>query len=224
MKKPQFLQNVAYDYLIDAIKKRELVPGTIYSLNQMAQVIGISKTPLRDAVLRLEQERYIDILPSKGFVLHQMTAEDILETYQLREAIEYYCLKILMQHLDTPRAQFYLKKLTQKIELQKEIFATTRSNEAFARKDYEFHRSMVQYVDNKTMLDMYRSFMFRIFWLNVTSFSREGRMEDTIQEHSSILDKIRQNDLSGLEHDLENHLITAQDINLDLLEDTDKIL
>lgn len=220
MKTTQLLQDQAYNYLIEAIKKGELIPEHIYSLNQMAKTIGISKTPLRDAVLRLEQERYIDILPSKGFMLHKMTQEDIIETYQIRNAIEYYCLKQLVQHLDTERAEYYVDKLKSKIQMQQTIFETTgaNANEDFARKDYEFHRSLVQYLDNATMLEMYRNFMYRIFWLNVTSFLQEGRMEDTIQEHMRIFDMIQARNLVALEQELDHHLTIAQDINLHLLK------
>ena len=84
MKEPQLLQTKAYDYLIDLIKKGKLKTDKIYSLNQLAKDAGFSKIPFRDAVLRLEQERYIDILPSRGFTLHKMTKEDIIETYQIR--------------------------------------------------------------------------------------------------------------------------------------------
>ena len=68
MKEPQLLQTKAYDYLINLIKKGELETDKIYSLNQLAKEAGFSKTPFRDAVLRLEQERYIDILPSRGLL------------------------------------------------------------------------------------------------------------------------------------------------------------
>ena len=87
MKEIQSLQGQAYDYLIEMIKDGGLEAGKIYSLNQMAKKAGVSRTPFRDAVLRLEQERYLDILPSKGFTLHSMTKEDIHETYQIRNAI-----------------------------------------------------------------------------------------------------------------------------------------
>lgn len=174
MKEPQLLQTKAYDYLIDLIKKGKLKTDKIYSLNQLAKDAGFSKIPFRDAVLRLEQERYIDILPSRGFTLHKMTKEDIIETYQMRNAIEIYCSKQLALHLDTPRGQEYFNKLSTKIELQKEIRNTTHSEEDFGRKDYEFHRSIVQYVDNESMLEIYRRFMYRIFWLTVTSFSQKG--------------------------------------------------
>ena len=218
MKEPLFLQTQAYDYLIAQIKDGKLRPDTIYSLNQMAKEIGVSRTPLRDAVLRLEQERYVDILPSKGFVLHKMTKEDIIETYQLRHAIELYCFKQLSMGLETPRGQEYFNKLSNKVALQKEIATTTRCTEDYGRKDYEFHRSVVQYVGNESMLDIYRRFMYRIFWLNVTSFSQEGRMDDTMTEHEQILSFIQNHDMESLEKLMEHHLTIAQEINLNILD------
>lgn len=218
MKATQLLQIQAYDYLIEMIKKGELKSGEIYSLNQMASKLGISKTPLRDAVLRLEQERYIDLFPSRGFMLHQMTSEDIIETYQIRHAIELFCSKQLTRGLDTQTGQAYFSKLQSKIERQKEIINTTHSSEDFGRSDYEFHRSIVQYVGNKSMLEIYRSFMYRIFWLNVTSFQREGRMEETVEEHSSMLHCIQSKNIASLEKLFDHHLSVAQNINLELVK------
>ena len=222
MKNTQFLQIQAYDYLIDAIKRGVLETDHIYSLNQMAKEMGISKTPLRDAVLRLEQERYVDILPSKGFVLHKMTTDDIIETYQIRSALETFCLKELSKNLGTTRGQAYFKKLSRKIELQREIFENNGSNEDFARRDYEFHRSIIQYVDNASMLTLYRSFMYRIFWLNVNSFTKEGRMRDTVDEHVELLEIIQAQDFKRLEALIDHHMVVAQEINLDFLEDDEE--
>ena len=217
MKEQLFLQTQAYDYLINLIKNGDLQPDTIYSLKQVAAEIGVSRTPLRDAVLRLEQERYVDILPSKGFVLHKMTRDDIIETYELRNAIELYCFKQLSKGLDTERGQENFTKLSKKVALQKENASTTRDAEDYGRKDYEFHRSVVQYVGNESMLEIYRRFMYRIFWLNVTSFSQEGRMDDTMKEHEQILELISSHDMEGLEKLMDHHLTIAQEINLNLL-------
>ena len=218
MKEPLFLQTQAYDHLINQIKNGTLRPNTIYSLNQMAKEIGVSRTPLRDAVLRLEQERYVDILPSKRFVLHKMTKGDIIETYQIRSAIEFYCFKQLSMNLSTPRGQEYFNKLALKVAQQKKIATTTRCPEEYGRKDYEFHRSVVQYVGNESMLDIYRRFMYRIFWLNVTSFSQEGRMDDTMTEHEQLLTFIETQDIDGLEKLMDHHLAIAQEINLNILD------
>ena len=67
------------------------------------------------------------------------------------------------------------------------------------------------------MLEIYRRFMYRIFWLNVTSFSQEGRMDDTMAEHEKILTLIENHDMAELEALMEHHLTIAQDINLNLL-------
>ena len=217
MKSPQMLQDKAYDYLINKIKKGDLEADEIYSLNQMSKEIGISRTPLRDAVMKLAQERYIDVLPSKGFVLHKMTSEDMVETYQIRNAIESFCLKQLSRNIDTERGRQYFDKITGKVEIMREILSTSRSTEDFGRKDYEFHRSIVQYVGNETMLEMYRSFMYRIFWLNVSSFTREGRMEDTLKEHEQMLTLIHEGNTAGIEALLEHHLRIPMEINQELL-------
>lgn len=217
MRGPLMLQDKAYTYLIDKIKNGDLEADRIYSLNQMAKEIGISRTPLRDAVMKLAQERYIDVLPSKGFVLHKMTSEDMVETYQIRNAIESFCLKQLSRNINTERGQQYFNKITGKVDSMKEILSTSRSTEDFGRKDYEFHRSIVQYVGNETMLEMYRSFMYRIFWLNVSSFTREGRMEDTLSEHELMLRLIHDGDTAAIDTLLEHHLRIPMEINQELL-------
>ena len=111
MKENRMLQDQAYNYLIDMIKQGDLEKDKIYSINKMAEDFGISRTPLRDAVMRLDQERYIDVMPSKGFRLHKMEASDIEETYQIRSAIESYCMKQLARNVSTERGYEYYYKL-----------------------------------------------------------------------------------------------------------------
>ena len=217
MNESTMLQDQAYNYLIEIIKQGELESDRIYSINKMSSEIGISRTPLRDAVMRLAQERYIDVMPSKGFRLHKMEASDIDETYQIRSALESYCMKQLARNVSTERGHEYYHKIESKILSQREIIATTKDPESFARKDYEFHRSIVQYVGNESMLEVYRRFMYRIFWLNVGSFKRKGRMEETEREHSELLRLIKEGEINGLDPLLDQHLETPRRINLELL-------
>ncbi len=218
MRAQQMLQVKAYEYLKDVIKKGELKAGEIYSLTKISKEIGVSRTPLRDAVLRLEQERYIDVYPSKGFVIHKMTRTDIVETYQMRCAIEFYCIKQLEQNLDTEIGQEYLAKLDSKIAMQEEIFNTSKSSEDFARKDYEFHRSVVQFVGNESMLSIYKELLYRIFSQTVYSFSQEGRMNDALNEHKKIMNALKNHNLKELEEVYHYHLNVAQDINIRIIE------
>ncbi len=221
MREVQSLQLQSYEYLLNVIKEGSLEPGKIYSLNKMAKDAGLSRTPFRDAVMKLEQERYIDVIPSKGFMLHQMSKEDIVDTYQFREALEVYCLKQLASNLKTERGQSYFGKLKGKVLAQKDILdapQTETSAKEFAKKDYEFHRSIIQYLGNESMLDIYRTFMYSIRRLNINSYKREHRMEEAYEEHKRILNLVEMNEAMGLENLMQHHLNIAKDINFLMLE------
>ena len=85
------LNEQAYDHLQKLITDGQLSYHEIYSETKLAKELGISRTPFRDAIHRLAQEGYIDIIPSKGFRLHQITERDVIETFQIRTALETYC-------------------------------------------------------------------------------------------------------------------------------------
>ena len=92
------LNSIAYDHLRDMIYKSELEFNKIYSETKLAAQLSISRTPIRDALNRLAQERYIDILPNRGFILHTPTQADIVEAFHVRMMIEGYCAQIVAKH------------------------------------------------------------------------------------------------------------------------------
>ena len=85
------LNEQAYKHLQKLILENQLSYHEIYSETKLSKEIGISRTPFRDAIHRLAQEGYIDIIPNKGFMLHQLTKQDVNETFQVRSALESYC-------------------------------------------------------------------------------------------------------------------------------------
>ena len=89
------LNNIAYDHLRDMIYNCELEFGKVYSETKLAAQISVSRTPVRDALNKLAHERYIDILPNKGFMLHTPSRADINEAYHVRRMIEDYCAGIV---------------------------------------------------------------------------------------------------------------------------------
>ena len=81
------LNQHAYNHLKKLITTQQLSADKIYSETKLANSLGISRTPFHHAMLRLVQEGYIDILPSKGFCIHQLTNQEIIETIQTRLAL-----------------------------------------------------------------------------------------------------------------------------------------
>lgn len=82
------LREQVYDYLRTALNRGDLVPGASVNLNEISDKLGVSKTPLRFALLQLENEGFVTILPRRGCVVKAITLEEIRNIYQIIGALE----------------------------------------------------------------------------------------------------------------------------------------
>lgn len=145
----QFLQEQAYQYLRGKILNDELEPEQVYSESQVARELNCSRTPVKDALTRLSHAKYIDIIPSRGFRLHQMTEEDLVSTFQTRVAVESFCALSIMERRDRPDGQDALAHLHEL--LQKQEQASERSDlAAFLEADILFHRTIMLFFRTRT--------------------------------------------------------------------------
>lgn len=188
------LQSVAYRHLLDLIDERHFEPGAIYSERRIASEIGISRTPVRDAIQKLIQEGYLEVVPSRGFRLHEMDRRDIVETFQARSAIEGYCAVKLADEHDTADGQTAIEQLADLTRLQERILAETGDMGQFLEADNRFHEVLVAYPGNKRFNETFSSLLHRIKTLATGSLEHEGRGEETVREHHAILEAIGRGD------------------------------
>ncbi len=71
------LREQVYEYLRDEIHNRKLLPGATININEISQQLGISKTPLRDAIIQLEIEGFVTILPRRGVTVKKLTLREV---------------------------------------------------------------------------------------------------------------------------------------------------
>lgn len=152
MPKYTSIQETAYNYVRNKVLTGQLQPNVLYSETKMAAEIHISRTPMKDALVRLSQDRFIDIIPSKGFCLHKMSEEDIWHTYQARTAVEGFCAMQLAQHRDEGDGQAAIRALegclTDMSRLLAEMSQRKVSLEELLERDLQFHQALVDYVQN----------------------------------------------------------------------------
>lgn len=209
------LQEKAYEYLKELIFSDSLSYDQVYSETKLAKQLDISRTPMRDAIHRLAQERYIDIIPSKGFCLHQMNRQDIQETFQVRSAIEGYCTYLLAGDFRSPKAQKLFERLEELLQTQKEILKTSQSIPDFVRSDNRFHLEIVGYSENHTLIGSFQSYLYQIRRLASLSLAHEGRMKDTIWEHGQILENMKRGNTTEIYRITMLHMEKPKGINLD---------
>jgi len=185
------LQLQTYEKLKEMIMEGKFEPKRIYSETKVSQELGISRTPMRDAIQRLAQERYLDVIPSKGFRLHVMTEQDLMETYQIRCALEGFCVVQMAKDFETPKAKRAVRTLEDLLRDQRNIIETTGSIPEFAQYDQEFHEKIVYYLENSTITELFDNLHYQMRWQTVLSLEQEGRMEETLREHQAIVENIK---------------------------------
>ena len=212
------LQTKAYEHIKGLILNNAFEYDTIYSETKIAAEIGVSRTPMRDALHRLAQERYIDIIPSKGFCLHQMTRQDVIDTFQIRSAIEGYCTLQITKDFQTKEANKLFTTLEKLIEKQKKIYNRDKNISEFVEFDNQFHIEIVSYMCNETFNSLFGSYLFQIKRLAMLSLEHAGRMEETLREHEDILNTMKSGNISDIYFVTMKHMETPKGINLSDLE------
>ena len=209
------LQQEAYQYIKDRILSGSLTFNEIYSESQIAREVGISRTPVRDAVHLLYQEGYLDILPNKAFTHHKMTEQDVMETYEVRCAIEGYCCRKLAGQNQTGAGKEQAAKLEASCRGQEEIFSASRDPETFSQEDQHFHWLLVEASENDAFQEFFRQYMYKLQRLAALSLQKPRRMEETLAEHRRILQAILEGDPAEAYQAALDHIQAPLNINLE---------
>ena len=97
------LREQVYEYLQIEIQEGRLIPGSYIKLNEISKRLGISKTPLRDAIIQMECEGFVSILPRKGVLLKRLTLDEIRDILQILGALEGSVLRSVFEQITSPR-------------------------------------------------------------------------------------------------------------------------
>lgn len=141
------LREQVYEYLRDEMSRGGLQPGAFLDLNDLAQRLGISRTPLREALLQLESQGFITVLPRRGFRLNPLTLDDIRHYYEIIGALEATVIKQVGASLGP-------EDFARMRELDTAMAKATASEEfdRFFDLNIEFHEIYLGRSDNKRLL------------------------------------------------------------------------
>ena len=184
------LNLLAYDHLRRMIYEGELTFNTIYSETKLARDLSISRTPMRDALNRLSQERYIDILPNRGFMLHTPTKDDVQEAYHVRLMIEEYCAQTVAEHYPDEKSRAAIEKMENALIRQRHLLeeGADYSLSQFWIEDLVFHKSLLQYMNISSLCTQYDRYM-HIFMPHhlIEELDIHQKQPRTIERHRSTL-------------------------------------
>lgn len=211
------LQIQAYEYLKEQILTGKLDPDVLYSETRMAAEIGISRTPMRGAIQCLSQDGYINVVPSKGFMLRQLNGRDMEETIQVRCAIEGFCVHVIAAEAETKKAQKLFQTMEKILDKQEKALLNGREDVSwrqFMESDHQFHLALVDYVDNEEFKQTFQRLMYLIHLTTVSALAVPGRSEDTLREHKLFFSYLKDGDGDAAYKLMMMHLMMPLTMNI----------
>lgn len=191
----------AYDEIRRRILSGELRPSSVLSEHQLAASMQLSRTPVREAIKRLEQEGLVQSLPNRGTFVTELSAHDILEIYQIRERLESLAARIAAEHM-TPDE---VRTLEQEITLTQACIAEGRMTDAFAA-DIRFHKLITAVTQNERLSTVLATFDDQMYRVRALLTQSSERLKASFDQHRAIVERIQARDGPGAERMMEEHL------------------
>ena len=211
------LTDQTYWVLRDQILRRQLAPGEKISVDDIAHALGVSRTPVTDALKRLANEDLVVIRPRIGTFVSELTARDVDELFDVRMAIELFAADCIIK-------QSLLEKFLTRIQEPMTIMRkATVENEygdyqAFIDGDRQLHLSIVSITDNQKLQNVYAGLNVHIHVARAHYLSSVENARQAHQEHEAILAAFNAGDPQRVRQELGLHITNVKTRILELLE------
>jgi DNA-binding GntR family transcriptional regulator len=186
-------------------------PGTMYSVPTLATSLGVSTTPVREALLELSRGGLVEPMRNRGFKVVEPTLTDLRNLFDMRELLELYAAEVLALKRKKDLGDLRL--------LADEIAAAVESEsvEGYLETDRRFHLALTASAENDLLTDTVMGLRDKMRLYGITSESGKQRQRDSVPEHYKIVELARIGDVDGLKALLRHHIRSWQPIFTDAI-------
>ncbi len=206
-----------FEQLEEGILNGSILPGESLIELKLSGELGVSRTPVREAIRMLEQKGLVRLVPNKGAVVLGVDSKDLLDVYTIRTYIEGLASRWAAENITEARR----KELREIVDLQ-EFYHLKSYQEQISEMDSRFHETIFSYCESRTLQHMLRDLHHMIQRYRRQSIAASGRTEKAIAEHRLILEAICQGNGDEAERLTVIHINNAKENLLKLLAKEDK--
>ena len=194
-----------FENLKQALIKGKIVPGSRLIESRLADALGISRTPVREAIHKLEREGYLKKLPRGGFVALGFSKDDIEETFGIRSILESYAARLAAEKHEEKA----LKPLEDKIAAYQECL-DKNDLDSLLQINTEFHELLYDLSRSPRLVKMINDLKDQIYRYRKVILKNEKMARISNEDHIMMLEYIRRRDGEGVEKLVRDHLIRGQ--------------
>ena len=183
--KQKYLRDHIFEKLQQAIYSGKLKSGERLTEKKIAEELGVSRTPVREALYRLTSLGLIKMIPHRGFLISRWSFKEIKDVIELRIALEVFAVKLAIQRI-LPSEINELKVLVAKMEKavkEEDIMKASHLNSLF-------HDRIVLASKNKELFEVMEPIKNKIYHFRIISISTPNRLKKSLKEHKEILNAL----------------------------------
>ncbi len=195
------LTQMVYRKIKDMMSNYDIIPGQRLVFIDLANQLGVSRTPVNNALSILANEGFLDFVPHQGYRVHQITREEAECLYEIREIMELGTIGKAIRGLNPGS----LKALDRQKRLYEKAVADRVSRGRFVL-DQEFHASYIRISGNHYLTDYFTEVYQRIFLRHRIEGLGEDRAREVVKEHDEIFKAIRLRDIEWAKELIRAHI------------------
>lgn len=204
------LKNQAYNLIKEHIVSCEYAPGSFLIESELIRQIGASRTPIREALNKLEQENLVRILPKRGVQVCEITMSTLNDIYEVRMLMEPYIIRNYAHRLEREA----LEKERDRIRNSEELY----SSSAGYALDNDLHQMLINASQNTYLIGTMKQIFVQNHRLRILSGIKvKSRNDITKNEHIRIFDCLLANDIEGAAEAMRKHLINSRQAAVDAM-------
>jgi DNA-binding GntR family transcriptional regulator len=201
IKQPESLAKMAYESIRNSILSGQWTIRELYNEKAIAADLGISRTPVREALLELASQDLIIFLPRRGLMVNRFTRRDVDEIFELRKAIE----MATVEKIARTSPPFDLFEIEESLLNQRKA-VKQKDYLAFMEADRLFHTRFSDLTNNRRLIAILENIRDMIHVMGVKALALEGRALSVIEEHQTILEAVKKGNIEEARRAMDYHL------------------
>ena len=195
------LTNRTFLAIREAIMELNFLPGEIIRKHDICNTLGVSRSPVSEALAKLRNEGLVEVVPQSGTFVSRFSLQDIKEGAFLREAIELACIEILASNISEQQ----LIDLNRNLKLQK-VLAESDDYQGFYQLDAKMHGMIMDFTGYKNLAKVTKTGWVQVDRARQLLLPVDGRLKKAFQEHRAVIKALEQNDVALAREKMRTHL------------------
>jgi DNA-binding GntR family transcriptional regulator len=195
------LKEVVYKKLKKMIISHKLEPGTKIHEEHIAEELGVSRTPIREALSKLEQEGVVKIIPRRGAYIVKLSKEEIYEILTIREFLEALAVRLCTRHVNDD----LIKKLRECFE-DPDGNPIANNPELVHKADVHFHDIILNSCKSKKLSELMHNIYDQIQMLRSRVVTLPGKAKKSMSDHQKVIDALEKRDPDLAEKHMREHI------------------